>query len=201
MRRAVSNVLPLVLLAAAALTPGAAVFAQDPDDVCALDRSTRDLQVDAVDVIVVGAVHDAGGQFAIAPEAYLKGAATGEDLLLLQPPSPPLCTQASLSDGDRVLVFLLAGDRGFAWPAAADAYVIRDGVGTNQEAQPESRPETELVEEIEDLTGQYAVPADDPGDGASIEWVGTVLPVTLGLLAILGISLVMLREWHRIDPS
>lgn len=200
MRRALSSLLPVLALVAAVLVPGAAVFAQAEGDPCAIDRSTRESVVDAVDLVAVAAVEVMGESVTLRPEAYLKGAATGHQVRLARPESAT-CPLAGFVDGSRVLVLAKAGDSGYEWPAAAEVYVLAGGQAANGASPPERSTEEAIVGALRAITGQYAVPADNPDDGASIEWTGTVLPVGLGLLVVLGIALVMMREWHRIDPS
>jgi hypothetical protein len=65
----------------------------------------------------------------------------------------------------------------------------------------EPRSEVEVVSSIRAITGQYAVPAATEAEGAGIDWGNTVLPLGLVLLVIFGIGLVLMRVWHRIDPS
>jgi len=38
-------------------------------------------------------------------------------------------------------------------------------------------------------------------EGAAIDWIGTVLPVSAALLVVFAIGLLLMRTWHRIDPS
>ena len=64
-----------------------------------------------------------------------------------------------------------------------------------------SLTEDDLVSRIREVSGQYAVLATDPSEGASVNWLGVVLPVALAAALILGIALVLLRIWHRIEPE
>ncbi|MDZ7727312.1 MAG: hypothetical protein U5Q44_03460 [Dehalococcoidia bacterium] len=59
----------------------------------------------------------------------------------------------------------------------------------------------ELVDDIRAVTGQSSEPATEDAEGADIDWIGTVVPVTAGVVIVLGIGLVLMKEWHRIDPS
>jgi hypothetical protein len=45
------------------------------------------------------------------------------------------------------------------------------------------------------------VPAANQSEGASLDWVRVVLPTTIVVLIVFGIGLVLMRTWHRIDPS
>ncbi len=51
------------------------------------------------------------------------------------------------------------------------------------------------------MTAQYGVTAVDKDEGAGINWSDTVLPLCVVLVVVFGIGLVMMRVWHRIDPS
>lgn len=61
--------------------------------------------------------------------------------------------------------------------------------------------ESGLIELIRHETNQFAVPAQSAAEGEGIDWVWTVLPVGGATLAILAVSLYLMRIWHRIDPS
>ena len=131
----------------------------------------------------------------------MKGPASGSPILLRSPNSVSSCPRAELADGSRILAILRAGDRDLDWPWAWDVYLLKDGLATNAGANPVSLPEADLIRSIRDVTGQFAVPAKTADEGASIDWVGTVVPMTAALLVVFAISLVLMRAWHRIDPS
>jgi len=132
----------------------------------------------------------------------LKGPASGSPILLRRSQDEfSSCPIAGFADGSRVLAILRSGDRDIDWPFAWDVYLLKDGVATNGGAIVEVIPEAELIRSIRDITGQYAVPAKTSEEGASIDWVGTVVPMTAALLVVFAISLVLMRTWHRIDPS
>ena len=140
------------------------------------------------------------GAPAIVPEAYLKGPAIAEALPLSGRPTE--CERAVLpSEGARVLAALRREGGGFQWPVPAAFFVIEDGVAANSGDNPVSLPEDDLVTRIREISGQYAVLAMDESEGASIDWLRVVLPVTLAAIVILAIALVLLRIWHRIDPE
>ena len=61
--------------------------------------------------------------------------------------------------------------------------------------------EAELVSRIRALTNQYTVPAAAESESAGIDWGRTVVPVGFAVLALFGVGLVLMRIWHRIDPS
>lgn len=153
-----------------------------------------------VDVIVVGEVVDLGGAPAIQPEAYLKGSALAQPLRFSTAPSE--CERAELPpEGARVVVGLRRDGRTFQWPVPAALFVVEGGIATNGGDAPVSLPEDELVSRIREVSGQYAVLAADESEGASIDWLRVVLPVTLAAILILAIALVLLRIWHRIEPE
>ena len=79
--------------------------------------------------------------------------------------------------------------------------MIEEGVATNGGDAAVSLSEDDLVTRIREVSGQYAVLATDASEGASIDWLRVVLPVTLAAIVILAIALVLLRIWHRIDPE
>ncbi|MCY3505721.1 MAG: hypothetical protein OXH41_06130 [Chloroflexi bacterium] len=156
--------------------------------------------IEDVDVIVVGELVTEAGAPAIDPEAYLKGPAIAEALPLSD--SPTDCERAVLAaEGSRVLVALRREGGGFQWPVPAAFFVIESGVGSNSGDNPVSLSEDDLVTRIREVSGQYAVLATDESEGASIDWLRVVLPVTLAAIIILAIALVLLRIWHRIDPE
>ena len=156
--------------------------------------------VEDVDVIVVGKLVIVGGTPTVEPEAYLKGPAIAGPLVISNAPSE--CARADLPpDGGRVVASLRRDGRNFQWPVPDALFVVEGGAATNGGDTPVSLPEDELVSRIRGVTGQYAVLAADASEGASIDWLRVVLPVTLAALVILGIALVLLRIWHRIDPE
>lgn len=161
------------------------------------------LRLADLDLVVIAQVEEADADSAtIHPEVYLKGAATGASVSLERPTdAPPGCTLATIASGTRVLLILKAEGGAYLWPAAEEAYTLIDGEATRGEPLSDSVPEDDLVDDIRSVTGQEAIAAEGDADGASIEWLGTVLPVTVALILVLGIGLVMMREWHRIDPS
>ncbi|HET7738243.1 MAG TPA: hypothetical protein VFK32_06685 [Tepidiformaceae bacterium] len=202
MRRRARSFLAILFLLTAALVPRAAVFAQDAS-ACEIDRSTTLLRLADVDLVVIAQVEDADADSAtVQPEVYLKGAATGESVSLERPTGTPAgCTLATIVAGDRVLLLLKAEGGVYLWPAVEEVYTLRDGSALRGEPLLDSTPENQLIDDIRSVTGQEAVAAGDGDDGASIEWLGTVVPVTVALVLVLGIGLVMMREWHRIDPT
>lgn len=188
------------LLALAALASLAGGTANAHEDCPHFDLDDLFASVEDVDVIVVGELVTVAGAPAIAPEAYLKGPAIAEALPLSDRPTE--CDRAVLPvEGSRVLAALRREGGGFQWPVPAALFVVEDGVATNGGDNPASLSEDDLVTRIREVSGQYAVLATDASEGASIDWLRVVLPVTIAAIVILAIALVLLRIWHRIDPE
>ena len=155
------------------------------------------LSIEDFDVIVIGELTSGSGATTIEPEAYLKGSAITQALVLANAPSE--CAEANLPpSGARVVVALRQAVGGFQWPVPAALFVVEGGIATNGADPPLSLSEDELISRIREVSGQYAVPASESG---SIDWLRVVLPVVLAAIVILGIGLVLLRIWHRIEPE
>lgn len=183
---------------ALATAPGGTVRAHD--DCPHFDLDDAWASVEDVDVIVVGEVVTVGGAPAVQPEAYLKGSAIAQALRFSTAPSE--CARADLPpEGARVVVALRRDGRTFQWPVPAALFVVEGGIAANGGDAPVSLPEDELMSRIRAVSGQYAVLAADESEGASIDWLRVVLPVTLAAILILAIALVLLRIWHRIEPE
>jgi hypothetical protein len=196
--RSLARSLLALLITAAALTPGAAVFVR-PAYACTLLMPERASSfVLQSELIVIGRVGEASdSRLVFEPEAFLKGPATGEPLVFRKQEND-LCTTQNFRVGDRALVYIFDA-RELNWPYINQVYVLRDGRATIGDR---SESEIGVVEEIRAITGQYAVPAiADGGEGAGIDWWSTVLPIGVVLLIVFGIGLMMMRVWHRIDPS
>jgi hypothetical protein len=151
-------------------------------------------------LIVVGTVVPGSQAVALRPEAFLKGPAVAGDIQLsAEAGATSPCMLASLHPGQRVLVILGGGGAApIQWPGAAQVWVLQGGQALS--GAGDSRTETELIGQIRLLTGQYAVPADSSG-GVGITWKGTILPLGGALVVIFVLGLVLMRTWHRIDPS
>lgn len=187
-------------MAAAALVTAPGGTARAHEDCPHFDLDDLWASVEDVDVIVVGEAVTVGGVWAVQPEAYLKGSALAQPLRLATAPSE--CARADLPpEGARVVVALRRDGGSFQWPVPAALFLVDDGTAVNAGDAPVSLPEDELVSRIREVTGQYAVLAADESEGASIDWLRVVLPVTLAAILILAIALVLLRIWHRIDPE
>jgi len=192
----------------AALHPGAAVFAQ-PSCPAPLEGAALQEAVHTASLIVVGTwlrtepdpVKTDTSTVVLAPEAFLKGPTSAREIRLAAGLPGP-CRGTSATAGDRVL-FILTGDPEHpAYPEPERAWILRDGraiSGVKTDQQPIS--EAELVSRIRALTNQYTVPAAGESEGAGIDWGRTVLPVGFAVLALFGVGLVLMRVWHRIDPS
>lgn len=160
-------------------------------------ESASDFVLDS-ELIVIGMVASTGGgQMVFEPEAYLKGPAPGEPLTFSSA-QDGMCPEQQFEPGDRALIYVFDAARA-PWPLINQVYLLEGGRATIAD-----RTETEIavVEEIRAITGQFAVPAiADGGEGAGINWKSTVLPMGVVLAVVFGIGLVMMRVWHRIDPS
>jgi hypothetical protein len=150
------------------------------------------------EVILIGqATSSSPTLLVLKPEAFLKGPASADEIRFAGEESA-LCPQANIAEGERVLIYMFDAEAP-AYPLINQAYVLRDGRAFMEGAEP--RSEVEVVSSIRAITGQYAVPAATEAEGAGIDWGNTVLPLGLVLLVIFGIGLVLMRVWHRIDPS
>lgn len=182
---------------ALALASGAPARAHD--DCPHFDLDDLLASVEDVDVVVIGAVVTYDRAPAIDPEAYLRGAAVAGPLPLIDDSG---CDLAAVpAEGSRVVVALRREGRGFQWPIPEALFVVENGIATNGGNNPVELPEDELVSRIREVSGQYAVLASDPSEGASIDWARVVVPVALAAAIILAIALVLLRIWHRIEPE
>jgi len=154
-------------------------------------------------VIVVGTVVRADETaLVLKPEAFLKGPVSQEDLRFTKAlpggEGANGCPTALLATGQRALVYVFDASSG-QWPLVNQVYVLDQG-RARMEGDKE-RTEAEVVNAIRGVTGQYAVPAATSDEGAGINWKSTVLPVGIALAIIFAIGLVLMRTWHRIDPS
>ena len=198
-----SSLLALVALAAA--LPGAAVFAQTPPaPVNCLEVRVETLaqSILQTDLIVIGIVHEAhGGDLAsIEPQVYLKGAASISAIQLVPhtDSASTSCERARLEEGARIMAFLRSANGQTQWPGAAQVFWLIDGRASGLGG---NLTESELVERVRAVTHQNAVPAATKTEGAGIDWRNTVLPLSAALVIVFAIGLVLMRVWHRIDPS
>jgi hypothetical protein len=180
---------------AASSTPASA--ADCPEfDVRALETSLR-----GIDVVVAARVRsvEPGQTLVLVPEVFLKGSVT-LDLVLRPVPDAPRECAARFQPGERVLVFLSSEGGTLAWPAPSASFLLKDGRARNARGE-EERSEAEFLRAVRAVTDQYAVPAQTTGEGASIDWLGTVAWVAGALAVVFVIGLALMRTWHRIDPS
>jgi hypothetical protein len=201
LRRRTANPFILAIVATAALWMGAAVVAQTPTPALCLPLGVDQprLAIESLDVIVIGRLERNAEQWSLVPETYLKGPAT-ERRLPLDTDAAPGCEPAALNAGQRVLVGLHADEPGDAswWPAANQAWLLEGEAATGAGG---SVATDDLVGSIRDVTGQFAVPAEDSDSGVSLDVGGTILPLSIALVVIFVISILMMRIWHAIDPS
>ena len=204
--------LAALILATAALFPGAAVFAHPallPEKCGSTSTSlaTRE-EIEATSVILIGTVAGVGDtQARITPQVYLKGPVSASDVVIQAPPLG--CAGVPLQQGERVLLMLPNSGGQLLWPmldSPGGSYRLVDGHAVNldprvTETVDGAPTESEVVEHIRSVTGQYAVPATSASEGASLDWVKVVAPVTVACLLVFGIGLWLMKIWHRIDPS
>lgn len=153
-------------------------------------------------MILVARVEALPSGIELLPETFLKGTVSRQAVQPGESPGLPAgCPPADLPEGARVLAFLRTMTGTPEWPAASAVFLLSDGAATRLDGAPRTIPESELVRRIRNLTGQQAAPPAANEPGAGIDWSGTVLPVGALLLAVFGIGLVLMRTWHRIDPS
>jgi hypothetical protein len=191
--------LALFLAASAALTgegEGGATACEDLTD-ASLSES-----VDAAALIVIAGVAPgtADENVVLRPEAYFKGAAEGQPFVVERGDAGD-CPPAALLPGTRVLLFLDSVGNRLAWPDTSRAFVLHDGVASNAATPAWVVQELELTERIQDLTGQASVPVESADEGRQVDWWGTVVPVGSALVVVFAIGLLLMRTWHRIDPS
>ena len=148
-------------------------------------------------LIVLGTVESSDGStLVLRPEAFLKGPVSS-DPLRFSGPENSTCTPAPLAAGDRALIYVFdAKDPHF--PQLTEAYVLKDGHAIMGD---QTKTEVEVVSAIRTVTGQYAVPAVSEGESAGINWKQTVVPLGAVIAVLFAIGLVLMRVWHRIDPS
>lgn len=189
--------------------PGAAVFVTAARAACPAppDGATIEEQAATASVVVLGVVSGpdevAGGgrSFSLRPEVFLKGASTARSQVFTLAAQDSGCEVATVEQGARVLVFA-HGSNPFPWPHPLGVFVEHpDGWRSTHPALSVSYTEAQLLDRIRAITGQLAIPAANTGDGAGIDWLTTVLPIGGVLLGLMAVGLILMRIWHRIDPS
>jgi len=165
-------------------------------------ESTAADVLEAASVVVVGVVvaSEPGRSATIEPELYLKGATLPLEITLEHDPELS-CAPALLRQNERLLLILGEVGGTLAWPGAEQVFTLREGNAYLADNPVPVDDEAGLVDAVRALTGQYSIPAGSASDGASLDWLGTVVPVTAAVLAVFGISLLLMKEWHRIDPT
>ncbi len=133
----------------------------------------------------------------VHPEVFLKGPASADDIFFARSPIEDQCGRAPLATGDRALIYIFDATNPTT-PLPNQAFILRDGHATMGD---QVRTEAEVVAAIRSLTGQYAVPAATESESAGIDWSHTIFPLGVVMAILLGIGLVLMRVWHRIDPS
>jgi hypothetical protein len=201
LRRPIARASLFALFVAFAATAHVAVSANAAD--CALleSDSLREATESASVILVANVVAAPNADnVVLRPETYFKGAADGREFVLTRTGGGE-CPDAKFSPGDRILMLLSNNHNQLAWPDESRAFVLDSGTATNAGLERWSLSEDELSDRIRALTGQASVPAVPGDDGPTVDWVGTVLPLTAALLVVFAIGLAMMRVWHRIDPS
>ena len=137
----------------------------------------------------------------LQPEAFLKGSPT-RAVLTFDFGLPVACGLGVMRVGDRYLVITTIRNGQLSWPAPKGVYLLSGGVASAAVSTGTiTIAESELIDRIRAQTNQFSQPAAASGDGAGIDWVATVLPVGGALAGLLIVGLVLMRVWHRIDPS
>jgi hypothetical protein len=203
----------IIALLAAALIPGAAVFARPAVmlEMCGGPMDTTVTRADATEanMIVIGRVASIEADSAhIAPEAFLKGPASAAEIAI-EGGHHVGCASVELQPGQRVLLSLRADSDGVvAWPLIDDgpSYLLENGRAVsldprNNQTVANAPTEANVVDHIRSITEQYAVPAASESEGASLDWVKVVVPTAIACLVVFGIGLYLMKIWHRIDPT
>ncbi len=156
-------------------------------------------------MVVVGEVVEAdeSERAVVMPEAYLKGATSPDELVLDYPESlDAYDCEPSAMPGDGRVMLILGRDGGhLAWPGEGQVFHLAGGEAVLIDDDSTRISEDELIDRVRGATGQYSLPPGAGEDSARLDWFGTVLPVTAATLVVFAIGLVLMREWHRIDPS
>ncbi len=193
----VSVLLLALLVAAAAVLPAKADSRFEP----CLEVSLEGLAgaTGEAEVVVLGEIRDgpADGGLQIHPSVYFKGPAGSADPALVRVPEGD-CPAAELQTGQRIIFFGRSTSGGLVWPSAGAVVFLTEGSALLP-GSGERLSESALVALLQRETGQYAVPAGPRSPIADLQ--SAILPVTLALVALFAVGLVLMRVWHRIDPS
>jgi len=183
-------------LLTAALIPGAAVSVRAANACGSLTAPSASEAVAQSQVVVIGTVAAAGeGTATLQPEVFLKGPASAEPIHFSG--TTDECPVAPLTSGARALIYIPDASHPRV-PTMYEAWILTDGRASMDGAE---QSEADLVAAIRSVTGQYAVPVASRSEGAGIDWGHTVVPLGAALAIVFGIGLVLMRVWHRIDPS
>jgi hypothetical protein len=173
-----------------------------PLDDTAFERTVAASRVIVLAVVLEGdaALDDTSATSAtLKPAVFLKGPPSAGNIVLRSVTAP--CGRAPLPEGSRVVVLLGDGTGTDAWPDVNHGFFESEGAWrTANPVISRTYTEAEIVDRIRSLTNQAVEPASGD-EGASIDWLGTILPVGAALAGILVVGLILMRTWHRIDPS
>jgi hypothetical protein len=211
LQRRAARLLALVALLAAALVPGAVAFSRASAQSCPAPPTDDEFAalVRQSPLIVVGTVRgtastaEDAGYLDLEPEAYLKGNPSRASIRLTTG-LPDVCQSPAIAitAGRRILVMARQAERGLAWPEPRSVYILESGRARSLNRGDSSDiPEASLLARIRAITNQYSVPAASADEGAGIDWLTTVLPVGATVAALMVVGLILMRIWHRIDPS
>lgn len=168
------------------------------------DAVTQAVQASSVIVIARVASVEPGKHAVLTPEALLKGSTSSSAINIAYPEREPEngCRLATLDPGSRVLVFLAGNEGQVYWPSNQQVFLLTGGHAAQQaDTGWHDVNEAGLTQLVRSITGQYYVPPANPGEGAGIDWRSTIVPVSVAIAALFGVGLVLMRIWHRIDPS
>ncbi len=164
-------------------------FAFAPTPLASLDRAGV--------AAIVSVTSVTSTEVVFTPEVFLKGPANSDKIVFRRPADVTSTCDASFTASSRVLLFIPASAA--SWPTLDMVFELNGGFVSQLGQQGE--PEAKVIADIRNITGQYAVPAANSEEGATLDWKKVVLPVGLATLAVFAASLIMMRTWHRIDPS
>ena len=156
------------------------------------------------DLIIIGRWVDLNdGRSGIEPEVYLKGIPSAATLRLGTPEGGAHsdCPPAVVPPGSRVLAPLRSLEGELLYPDIHTIFILEAGLAKQARTKVGTLTEDELISRVRKVTGQSAVPATSTHEGISISWVRVILPLGASVLGIFVIGLVLMRIWHRIDPT
>ncbi len=213
MLRLAASTLAFVALAVAVLWPVASASAQVH---CPGPASDEDLtqRIRDSDLVVLGDVVDAvsgpgedRATLRLRPIAYFKGNPSAALISFnLTLPGPCLNPGIYAGPGTRLVVMAKSSGGSVPFPEPERAYLIDSASGVTlalalNRGDTLILPADTLFTRIRSITNQLSVPAESKEEGAGIDWLTTVLPVLGALAFIGGAGFILMRIWHRIDPS